>query len=249
MFMIDVNQIYCGDCLDIMRDMPDKSVDVTITSPPYNIGKNRINRHFEKKQYNNYSDNLKKIDYFNLTESWISEILRITKYHLFWNIQESVNNKGIYRFLENTFGDNLKERFIWVKTNPPSSIRDTCCASGWEYIYCFSNDNPEKRSFTHCNFSNKKGDYMKNTIVHSVNTGVNNGGHPYSFGEWLPLHFINNFSLKNDIIFDPFIGSGTTAVSSIKSGRQFIGIEKDADYFQIALDRIVKAKSQENKGD
>jgi len=241
--MLEINQIYCGDCLDLMKEMDDNSVDLVFTSPPYNIGKNRINGGFRKKQYNNYCDDLNNNDYFNLTKKWINELLRISKYHLFWNIQESSNNRGIYAFIENMYNDKIKERFIWAKPNPPSSISNTCCASGWEYIYCLSNDTPGKRSFSYCDFSNKAGDYAKNIIIHSVN--CENHGHNYAFGEWMPKHFINYFSKKDAVVFDPFLGSGTTAIACINTGRNFIGIEKDPDYFKIASDRIKKAKEQD----
>ena len=225
-------------------DMPDNSVDICITSPPYNIGDNRINRGFSKQNYNEYSDDLNTEVYFKITNSWINEILRICKYHVFWNVQESSKNRGIYREIENAFKDNIKERFVWAKTNPQSSIQDKCCGTGWEMIYCISKDKPEQRSFTHCNFSNRMGDYINNILIKPVGR-CGDINHHYTFPEWLPEFFILNFSRPGDIILDPFMGSGTTAKMALKNERQFIGFEISQGYVDICNSRIKRWKEQD----
>ena len=242
--MMDINKIYCGDCLEYMKDMPDNSVDICITSPPYNIGDNRINRGFSKQNYNEYSDDLDTEVYFKITNSWINEILRICKYHVFWNVQESSKNRGIYREIENVFKDNIKERFVWAKTNTQSSIQDNCCGSGWEMIYCISKDKPEHRSFTYCNFSNRSGDYINNILIKPVGR-CGDINHHFTFPEWLPEFFILNFSRPGDIILDPFMGSGTTAKMALKNERQFIGFEISQEYVDICNSRIKQWKEQD----
>ena len=135
---LELNKIYCESNLETMSKMPDNFVDVVITSPPYNLG-SRINGGFEKKEYSEYKDNLSKQEYYQQTKKWIDELFRVTKYHIFWNIQEVTGNKGIVKFLLNEYSEYIKETFIWAKNNPPSSIVDTMCSSGYEYIFCFSN--------------------------------------------------------------------------------------------------------------
>jgi DNA modification methylase len=217
--------------------MSDNFVDVVITSPPYNLG-NRINGGFKKKKYDKYKDDISKEDYFKQTKIWIDELLRVTKYHVFWNVQEVTGNKGLVKFLLNEYSDKLKETFIWAKQNPPSSIVDTMCSSGYEYIFCFSHDDPESRKFNYCDFSNKKGDYAKNVLIKPVNSGNENGGHSFAFGEWLPSYFIKYFSKEGDLIYDPFMGSGTTAKMAHIYKRNWIGSELSQEYVDLANKRL-----------
>ena len=238
---MEINKIYCESNLETMSRMPDNFVDLVITSPPYNIGKNRINGNFNTNiSYSEYEDNLSKEEYFKQTKKWIDELLRVTKYHIFWNIQEVTGNKGIIAFLMNEYKDNIKEVFIWAKTNPPPSIVDTMCGSGYEYIFCFSNDNPSSRKFNYCNFSNRSGgkSICHNIIQKPVNSGKENSGHSFAFGDWLPNFFINNFSKELDLIYDPFMGTGTTAKSAHIYKRNWIGSEISKEYVDIANKRL-----------
>lgn len=235
---ITTNKIYNECCLKTMERMEDNFIDVVVTSPPYNIGLSRINGGFNKKQYSNYSDNLEKDEYFKQTKIWIDELLRVTKHHVFYNIQELTGNRGIVSFITNEYKDHLKETFIWAKPNPPSPIVDTMVSSGFEYIFCFSKDNPQKRSFTYCNFSQRSGDYVGNCIIKPVNSGRENKGHSFAFGDWLPGYFINHFSKEGDLIYDPFMGTGTTAKSSHIYKRNWIGSEISPEYLKIAEKRI-----------
>lgn len=241
---LELNKIYNESNLETMARMPDDFVDITITSPPYNIGKSRINGGFNSKSYDKYKDNLTKEDYFEKTNIWVDEMIRVTKYHVFYNIQEVTGNKGIISFIMNQYKDHIKEVFIWAKNNPPSSIVETMCSSGYEYIFCFSKDNPTSRKFTYCNFNNRKGDYMKNVIIKPVNSGKENGGHSFAFGDWLPAHFINYFSKEGDIVYDPFMGTGTTAKAAHIYKRKWIGSELSKDYTELANKRLQPYLSQ-----
>lgn len=235
---MELNKIYNEDCLQTMARMPNNFIDVIITSPPYNMGKNRTNYKFEKKSYDVYKDNLSKDEYFKMTKKWIDSMLRVTKHHIFYNIQEVTGNKGIISFILNEYKNNIKETFIWCKTDAPSHIVDTMCSSAFEYIFCISNDNPFSRKFTYCNFSNRNGDYMKNVIIKSTNTGKENKGHSFAFGDWLPNFFINNFSKEGDLIYDAFMGTGTTAKSAHIYKRNWIGSEISKEYIDISNKRL-----------
>jgi DNA modification methylase len=238
---MEINKIYNENCLETMAKMPDNFIDLTVTSPPYNIGKNRVNGDFNTNiTYSEYNDNLSKEDYFMQTKIWIDELLRVTKHHIFWNIQEVSGNKGIIAFIMNEYKDNIKEVFIWAKTNTQPSIVETMCGSGYEYIFCISKDNPSSRKFNYCNFNNRKGgeNICHNVIIKPVNSGNENGGHSFAFGEWLPNLFINKFSKEGDLIYDPFMGSGTTAKSAHIYKRNWIGSELSQEYVDLANKRL-----------
>ena len=235
---MEINKIYNESNLETMAKMPDGFVDVIITSPPYNLGKTGIKTGNIKKSYDNYSDNNSIDDYFKNTKTWIDEMLRVTKHHIFYNIQEVSGNKGIISFIMNEYKDNIKEVFIWAKPNPPPHIIPTIVSSSFEYIFCFSNDNPSSRMFNYCNFSHQEKRGVSNIIIKPVNTGKENEGHSFAFGDWLPNHFINYFSKEGDLIYDPFMGTGTTAKSAHIYKRNWIGSEISKDYVDLANKRL-----------
>jgi len=238
---LELNKIYCESNLETMSRMPDDFVDIIVTSPPYNIGKNRINGNLDtNKSYDKYDDNLSKEVYFKQTKIWIDEMIRVTKHHVFYNIQEVTGNKGIIAFIMNEYKKDLKETFIWAKKNTPPSIVPTMCGSGYEYIFCFSKDMPESRKFNYCNFNNRLGgnNICHNVIIKPVNSGKENAGHSFAFGEWLPSHFINYFSKENGIVYDPFMGTGTTAKSAHIYKRNWIGSEMSQEYVDLANKRL-----------
>lgn len=244
--MIDINKIYQEDCLTTMSKMKDNFVDVVVTSPPYNIGNVRRNGHWKNKRikYSDYSDNLKIDEYFAQTSKWINEMQRVTKHHIFYNIQEVSGNKGIINHIMSEYKDSIKHIFFWCKSNPPSSILDTGVSNGIEYIFCISKDTPSKNNFQYCNFSNHNGDYIKNLIIKPVNSDKETGDHSFAFGDWLPKHFINYFSKEGDLIYDPFMGTGTTGKASILLKRNYIGSEISEKYLEFAEKRLHKYKSQ-----
>ena len=233
------NKIYNEDCMHTMKRMQDNFVDIVVTSPPYNIGKGRKNgQRTQSISYDTYSDNLTKEEYFKQTSIWLDELIRVTKYHIFYNIQEIRGNKGIIKYIYQKYSEQLKEVFIWAKTNPPSCINDKGISKGYEYIFCFSKDNPDKSTFKYCNFSNYKGDYIRNCIIKTVNNDKENKGHSFAFGDWLPKHFINYFSKKGDVVYDPFMGTGTTAKASHLLKRNWIGSEVSEKYIELSNKRL-----------
>lgn len=236
---LEINKIYNENNLETMAKMPNNFVDIVVTSPPYNIGKGRKNgQKKESISYDTYSDNLKKEDYFKQTGIWLDNLLRVTKYHIFYNIQEISGNKGIIKYIYENYSEHLKDVFIWAKLNPPSCILDNGVSKGYEYIFCFSKDQPEKSTFKYCNFSNYNGDYIKNSIIKPVNNDKENKNHSFAFGDWLPKYFINYFSKEGDLVYDPFMGTGTTAKASHLLKRNWIGSEVSKKYIELANKRL-----------
>ena len=242
---MEINKIYNEDCLTTMSKMEDNFIDVVVTSPPYNIGKGRRNGNKGiSLSYDSYDDNLPLDEYFLQTKKWIDELYRVTKHHIFYNIQEISGNKGVVRYILNEYHNKIKHTFFWAKTNPASAVLETGVANGVEYIFCISKDKPTKQNFSYCNFSNYKGDYIKNVIIKPSNSDKETDGHSFAFGDWLPKHFINYFSKEGDLVYDPFMGTGTTAKASIILNRNFIGSEISKTYCNFTEKRLHKYKSQ-----
>jgi len=230
--MLEINKIHQGDCLELMKEFPDNYVDIVITSPPYNMG-NRVKSWLQTYKINN-KDNMDKSEYFDWIKQIIDELLRITKHHIFFNIQEVKGNNGIISFIFKEFEKNIKEVFIWAKTNPPCHIVEGQCSNGFEYIFCFSNDEPSSKKFNHHRSIRK--DYIKTIIIKGVHRDKN--GHNYAFPSWLPEYFINYFAMDGDVVFDPFVGSGTTCFVAKQKGHRYLGIDISKEYVQIAQKRL-----------
>ena len=147
-------------------------------------------------------------------------------------------------YLYKQYSDIIKDVFIWAKTNTAPSICEFMPTNNIEYIFCFSKDKPETKIFSYCNFNNRKNNkIVYNGIIKPIQSEKTN--HNYSFPIWLPSYFINHFSKENDLIYDPFIGSGTTALSALNLNRNYIGSEISKEYCELAEKRIELYKSQE----
>ena len=241
-------KLMLGNNIESLKQLPDNFVDLTITSPPYNIGKG-----VRGNKYVNSLDTMSEIEYEYIIQCAIKELIRVTKYYTFFNFQLLKDNKIAYLSLMNTFKENIKEVIIWNKNNPPASIEPTTLASSYEYILVLTK--PElaiKRSFERCNFNNrKKGQYNLNSFngnVSSHNTmlqdrGTNRAVFPSYFVNW----FLDKFAQKGDLVFDPFSGSGTTALFSKLKGMNYLGFELDNDQVEHSKKRLMQETLFSNK--
>ena len=238
----ELGKIYNEDCISGMKKMPDGCVDITLTSPPYNVGKAIT---FKTDMYEGYSDDLSHNEYYIMIKTALTEMLRVTRHHVFLNFQKLSNNRMAYHQLLYDFRHKIKEEFIWAKRNPAAPIHPHVTSAGFEYIICFSNEDCSVRNFKYCNFNNRDKTSGKlgivtvsNCIIETENRDNLHPGIHACFPLWLPNYFIRYFSNENDIIFDPFMGSGTTAVVAKKLNRRFFGFELDKERCEYANERI-----------
>lgn len=220
--------IYIGDCIQGLKNLPDNSVDIVVTSPPYNINSNK---------YEKYKDNLSDEEYYSFIKECLNELLRVTKYYVFFNFQILKNNRNVFYKIMCDFNKYLKTEFIWAKTNPVNISNNGNICRGFEYIMCYSKSDNEDMVFKRGNYEMK--DYISNTLIKPVNSNNKyNEIHSAIFPLWLPRYFIKYFSEENDIVLDPFMGSGTTAKACYELNRRFIGFEIDPEYCEIARKRL-----------
>jgi len=232
-----INQVICGDCLEIMKGIPDKSIDLVLTDPPYNLRwKQSIELHGRKALYGH------KIE----TEKW-DVMDKILYQKLFKEFDRIVKDNGsILMFtrseyiswaLESALGNNFdnKATIIWHKTNPVPQVRKKNYLSSIETIFWAARWNDHKCNFTF-NFKNQK--EMHNFIEMPLCGGKERTIHPTQKPIKLIEHLLQIHSNKNDLVLDPFLGSGTTAVACKELGRRYIGIEINPKYCDIARNRI-----------
>tara|TARA_B000000557_G_scaffold262780_1_gene264290 strand:+ start:1271 stop:1933 length:663 start_codon:yes stop_codon:yes gene_type:complete len=216
--------IYNGDCLEIIKELGENTVDHTFTSPPYNIGLNKELDSKAKSKYDQFKD--KRPDYFDWCTQIIDELLRITDHYVFWNIQANARNKKQVFKLIGHYADLLEQNFIWYKKNATPSSAQYYVTNSVEYILCFS----KKKVKANTHFITNFVDIPKGTKSYGDFNAV--------MPEQLAHYFIENFTSENQLILDPFLGVGTTGVVCKKLNRAFIGIELVEDYYNIAKERI-----------
>ena len=242
--MID---LYNGDCLEVIPKINNEN-NVIITSPPYNMNLRIRNGKYCSRQitkeistkYNNYSDNLTLDEYFEFNKSIIDKYLEFCPL-MFYNIQMVTGNKPALLRLMGHYHDKIKEIIIWDKINSQPAIRDGVMNSQYEFILVFDKYNSMARRFENANF-----DRGTLSNVWKIKRDKPIKGHKATFPKQLVEKIITNFMDPGQVIIDPMMGTGTTGIVAKKLGYDFIGIELDEEYFNIAKERIKNEGNQIN---
>jgi site-specific DNA-methyltransferase (adenine-specific)/modification methylase len=241
-----INKIFNESCLDTMKRIPDDFVDVVITSPPYNMNLRIRNGEYCSRQivkeistkYEDFPDNLPIDDYYKFHSEVLKELLRISNL-VFYNVQIVTGSKRAIFKMIGEFSENLKDIIIWDKRYGQPAIGEQVMNRRSELILVFEKDYPISRQFRSAVF--KRGTLDDVWVIDRERKNVE--GHGATFPEKLISTILENFSKKKDIIYDPFIGTGTTAVVSKKLGRNFIGSEISKKYYKECNKRLKEAES------
>lgn len=232
-----INRMYNEDCTKTLGRMKDKSVDYVITSPPYNFGKDNI--HLKDSKYIEYKDNLSQKEYFEWQKSIIRELLRVTKKHIFYNIQLISGNKIALFKLIGYFAENIKEIIIWDKIRGEPAMLPGVLNSVYEFIIIFSNDSPEKRVFSDTDWRGTEDNILRNK------KNYDNKMHNFAIMPLnVPRKILQTWGKEGDLIYDPFAGSFTTAVACITEGRDYLGSELSKYDYDKGIKRLNIVQSQ-----
>jgi len=231
------NKIICNDCLKFLPKIPDNSIDLVLTDPPYELDwrqsinfKNRKSMFHHKKETQKWDKEVKELypilfKEFDRIVKFNGSILIFTRSeYITWAVEEAKKNNF----------DN-KATIIWHKTNPIPRVRKKNYLSSIETILWIARYNEKKCPFT---FNFKTQNEMHNFIEMPLCGGKERTEHPTQKPLKLIEHLLEIHSNENDIILDPFIGSGTTAVACKRLKRNYIGIEKNKEYCKMAEDRL-----------
>ena len=233
--------IYNESCLDTLARMPDKFITLTVTSPPYNM-RTRIrngryttrekSEHFSKK-YKHFDDALPINDFYEFHSRVLTELLRVSKI-VCYNFQIVTGSKEAFFKIIGAFNKDIKDIIIWDKGNGQPAMHGMVLNSCYEMVLVLEDDKRAGRAIQNAKF--KRGE-MNNILRIGRGKKVSDV-HGAVFPEQLPFELINAFSEKGDLIYDPFMGSGTTAIVAKKLGRSCIGSEISSEYCKIAENRI-----------
>lgn len=252
--------LFEGDCHSLLRKIPDESIDITVTSPPYCMG----------KEYETTKD---PQDFIQEHERIFPEIVRITKDggSICWQVGYHVKN-GItlpldylvYKVLEDNPHIKLRNRIVWQfghglhSKNRFSGRHEVIMWFTKGDDYSFDLDSvriPQKYPGKKHYKGDKKGEYSGNPLgknpsdvweIPNVKAKhVEKTAHPCQFPIALAQRLIRGLCPRHGVVFDPFMGSGTSGVAAIVEKRRFVGSEIKNDYWNIAKERCKKALKKE----
>jgi site-specific DNA-methyltransferase (adenine-specific) len=256
-------KLFHGDCLNIMKSLDDSSINLTVTSPPYD-------------NLRTYKGNIDQWN-FDKFKGIAVELYRITKDGgmVVWIVNDATikGNETGSSFKQALFfkecGFNLHDTMIWIKDGGGAVGSNKCYTQNFEYMFVLSKGTPKTINLIHdkINLSfgvdrsgvgRRKPDGTKKIETRSEPKEFSRRNnwwyvvpqkqdasdeHPAVFPYQLVYDHILSWSDEGDVVLDPFLGSGTTGVASINANRDFVGIEIDKEYFDLAKRRIEQAKN------
>ena len=218
--------IYNGDCIEVMGGIADKSIDLVVTDPPYLINYKTNHR---KDKSHKFCSCIANDNNPELISAYIKELYRIMKDNTAGYMFCSMDKVDFFKQeLEKYF--NIKNLIVWVKNNCTAGDLKAQFGKQYELIFLFN----KGRKF----FNGKR----LRDVWEFKRVDTRNAFHQNE----KPIKLIERCILKhsdvNDVVFDGFMGGGTTGVACINTGRKFIGVEIEKDNFEISKKRIENAK-------
>lgn len=236
--MFELNTIYNEDCLDLLEDIEDDSIDCIITDPPYNIansskltmvGENYVST--STAWGTAFEDSMEDSEYILFLSILAEHFFRVLKpggsLLLFFD-------RGHPHFLSRFYQlFDFKNMIVFIKLNSLPYIRKNNYRSGFEQCAWFSKGKPKTFHFL---------DQVEMNNVFYGNIGKKVTTHPTEKYEWQINPLIERHTDPDDIILDPFIGSGSVGEFALKYQRNFIGMELNTDFYTMATRRITNCK-------
>lgn len=249
---LPLNKILKGDCIDLMNSLPEKSVDMIFADPPYNMQLSGELRRPDDSHVDAVNDDWDQFDSFaaydKFTQAWLSAAKRVLKdngtlwvigsYHNIFRVGASLQDLGFW----------VLNDVIWRKTNPMPNFRGTRFTNAHEtLIWCSKSKDARNLTFNYDALKVMNDDVQMRSDWHLP---ICSGGerlkvegekaHTTQKPESLLYRVLMAASNPDDVILDPFFGTGTTGAVAKRLGRKYIGLEREQKYISVAKERIRK---------
>ena len=257
---LELNKVHCGDCLELLCMLEDESIDLIITSPPYNKGgkkDSKSNIFHSKIEYDEYVDYKKEEDYQAFELKWLSIAFKKLKKggSLFYNHKERQNGKGGTIIPDEWLRESpftIRQRIIWDRGGAFNNCA-TLCADQAELIYWMTKpDDKGKVKINKQKFLDEKGKLIGLTNIWRFSPEKKKAfDHPAPFPLGLPIRCLHLIlgqperynSAEPFIVLDPFFGTGTTGVAASQyRGVSWLGFDLSKDYAKQAQCRVDEFK-------
>ncbi|MDX9859657.1 MAG: site-specific DNA-methyltransferase [Rhodospirillales bacterium] len=250
---IPVNRILIGDCVALMKDLPEESVDMVFADPPYNLQLGGDLLRPNNTMVDGVDDAWDHFDdlgtYDAFSRAWLAEARRLLKPNgTLWVIGSYHNIFRVGAILQD-LGFWILNDVIWRKTNPMPNFRGRRFTNAHETLIWCARDKEARYRFNYEAMKSLNDDLqMRSDWTLPLCTGQERlkidgkKAHPTQKPEALLHRVILSSTEVGDVVLDPFFGSGTTGAVAKRLRRQFIGLERDADYAAVAQRRIERVK-------
>ena len=216
-------KLYNDDCLNVLKDVDDNSIDLVVTDPPYEVITGGRNGGVKGKPSGILTENKQLMKSIPKADLWLSECFRVMKDGTHIYIMTNTLNLTNYLNIINDVGFKLHNLLVWNKNNttPNRWYMKNC-----EYVI-----------FARKGFAKSINNPSSQT-VHNFDNIIGNKQHPTEKPVDLMKLYVENSSQVGDTVLDPFMGSGSTGVACKELDRNFIGVELDNQYFDIATKKV-----------
>ncbi len=237
-----LDKIYNMDCLDLMKKIKDNSIDLIFADPPYNLSKSNFKIKFVKSGGADLSTNKGKWDILNnddyeiFTKKWLQESFRILKENGSIWVAGTYHNIYTTGYVMQKIGFEILNEALWHKSDATPNLSCTRFVADHEnFIWARKG---KKHTFNYEKMKNINGGTQMRSIWTKGKTTGGKKIHPTQKPEWLLERIIIATSNPKEIVFDPFMGSATTALVAQRLNRHFSGSEIDKDYYEKSLERL-----------
>ncbi len=251
---LTVNRVLLGDCLEVLRGLPEESVDLVFADPPYNLQLDRELLRPNNTRVDGVDDDWDKFasfaDYDRFCRAWMAECRRVLKpdgaiwvigsYHNVFRLGAGLQDLGYW----------ILNDVVWRKVNPMPNFRGRRFTNAHETLIWAARDQKSRYTFNYESLKAGNDDLqMRSDWLFPICAGperlkddTGRKAHPTQKPEALLARVLLASTHPGDVVLDPFFGTGTTGAVAKRLGRQFIGIERDPDYAAAATERIAQVE-------
>jgi len=251
---LPLDQILKGDCVEILDNLPEKSIDLVFADPPYNLQLTQELYRPNQTRVDAVNEDWDKFasfqEYDDFTRAWLSACRRVLKdTGMIWVIGSYHNIYRVGTILQD-LGFWILNDVVWIKDNPMPNFHGVRFTNAHETLLWAQKVKGAKYTFNHHSMKALNGDLqMRSDWYLPLCTGKERRkvsgekAHSAQKPEALLYRVLLASTDPGDVVLDPFFGTGTTGAVAKKLGRHFIGIERDPDYIRIAKERIATVET------